>query len=185
VAEHLKKLNKLVLENLVFYDAPVNEQKVKMFAAELADLPIERLAQAFAAFRQEKGRRQMPMPADLRARVQPTSVSDESIAIEAVSRVVTAISKFGPYRQADAKEYVGELGWAVVHRQGGWQEVCQVEIVGVFQSQALKVARAVLEQSRAGLLDRAPELPEGPDKAGLSKLDDPLALIPKRLGHGE
>lgn len=162
--EKLKLIRDFVIQNLTFYDAPVNEVKVKMFAAELVDLDLQSISVAFATFRQEKGRRMMPMPADIRDRVKPLAVSDDALAIEAVARIVQGLSKFGGYRGEEAKTFVGELGWEVVKRQGGWTELCSSvgvdNPIGVFQSQAVKIAKAVLEQSRAGTLGDAPELPQ-------------------------
>lgn len=162
--DKLKALRALVIQNLTFYDAPVNEVKVKMFAVELQDLDVVRVSQALAAFRQEKGRRMMPMPSDIRDKIKPLSLSDDTLAIEAVARIVQSLSRFGGYRGEDAKAYIGELGWEVVKRQGGWTELCtNVGVdspVGVFQAQAIKIAKAVLEQSRAGTLGAPPELPQ-------------------------
>lgn len=161
--EKLKTLRGIVIQNLTFYDAPVNEIKVKMFATELADLEVNAVAWAFARFRQEKGRRQMPMPADIRDKIEPSAVSDDAIAIEAVARIVESLSRFGGYRHQDARAYIGELGWEVVKRQGGWTQLC-TEVgadtpIGVFQAQAIKIAKSVLEHSRAGTLGEAPQLP--------------------------
>lgn len=162
--DKLKTLKKLVVQNLTFYDAPINEVKVQMFAAELKDLDLGAVISVFASFRQEKGRRLMPMPSDIRDRIKPLSLSDDTLAIEAVARIVQSLSRFGGYRSEDAKAFIGELGWEVVKRQGGWTELCtNVGVdspIGVFQAQAIKIAKAVLEQSRAGTLGAPPELPQ-------------------------
>ncbi len=164
--QKLKLIRDLIIQNLTFYDAPVNEMKVKMFAAELQDLDLQAIDLTLSDFRKEKGRRLMPMPSDIRDKIRPVSVSDESIAIEATTRIVTAISKYGHTNHEAAKNFIGQLGWEVVKRQGGWNEVCQTDMVGVFQSQSVKIAKSVLEQSRAGMLDHPPELPVSRHAAG-------------------
>lgn len=67
------KLKSMILENAAFYDAPMNELKMKLYAAELLDCVIEEVATAFAFFRREKGRRNMPMPADIRELIRSRS----------------------------------------------------------------------------------------------------------------
>lgn len=69
----MKKIYDMVLENAAFYDAPMNELKLKLFASELQDLPTEGVAAAFANFRRQNGRRQLPMPADIREYIRSAS----------------------------------------------------------------------------------------------------------------
>lgn len=175
--EKLKLIRDLVIQNLMYYDAPIAEVKVKLFAADLADLELADLERALVNFRREPGRRMMPMPSDIRHKIKPVLVSDEALCIEAVARIVQALSSYGPYRHDDAKNHIGQLGWEIVLRQGGWQEVCTsvgVENpIGVFQSQAVKIGKSILEQSRAGTLGTAPAIPH-----------QPHTISPPRLDHG-
>jgi hypothetical protein len=172
--DKLKAITQMVIENLVFYDAPVNEVKVKMFAHELKDQDLEKIAAAFSTFRNEKGRRQMPMPADVKAKMN-VNVSDDSLAIDAASRIVTAISRFGYTNTNDAKTYIGELGWRAVSQQGGWSAVCQSDSpIGVLQAQLIKLIKALLEKAHAGTLDSPPEIPR---LEGFAKLGEVMKLM--------
>lgn len=146
-------LKDMLLYNFTYYGTQLSEAMVKMFATELADLEIEDLQRAFAEFRREKGRRQMPMPADIRWKIKPDVCSDRALATEAAARILTAISKFGHPNGIHAKEYIGQLGWSVVTMQGGWIELCRS--VGddvptsVAQSQWIRLAESLLEMGRA------------------------------------
>lgn len=106
--------------------------------------------------------RYFPTVSEIVARI-PGTLSDESRAQAGVAQVLEAISRFGPYRHDEAKEFIGPLGWEVVKEYGGWQSLCAslgVDTpIGVFKAQALKSALSILERARAGVLRQAPELP--------------------------
>lgn len=159
----------LVIENLVFYDAPVSEMKVRMFAKELMDLDPDSIAKAFSEFRKEKGRRQMPMPSDVRNKIAPEDCSDRALATEASARILTAVSRFGHNNLELAREFIGQLGWSVVKMQGGWNEICRClgeEVpASVAQAQWIKLAESLMEMKRA---NRFPE-----DRTEKTKISGP------------
>lgn len=61
----MKQFQNLVLEDVAFYDAPINELKLNLFAQQLVGQSLDWIKKAQAHFRAQPGRRQMPMPADL------------------------------------------------------------------------------------------------------------------------
>lgn len=65
----MKQIKNLVLEEAVFYDAPMNELKLNLFTSQLANCEPKQLLDAMLFFRSQPGRRQMPMPADLIDRI--------------------------------------------------------------------------------------------------------------------
>ncbi len=52
------------------------------------------------------------------------NISDESNST--ASKIIAAISEVGPYEVIRAKEQIGEIGWCVVERFGGWPLLCKV-----------------------------------------------------------
>lgn len=184
--ENDRIVKETVIENLVYYDAAVSEARVRMFAAELADLDPVAVRRAFAEFRRERGRRQMPMPADVRARIAPADVSHRALATEAAARVLTAISSYGPWQVDRARSYVGELGWAVVTAQGGWSEVCRTTgedtPVGVAQAQWTRLAEALLETGRA-LVREEVEGPRRGLECGVTGVGELLKRMPGTEGE--
>lgn len=144
--ERLKKIRSLVIENLTYYDAPINEMKVKMFAKELDDsgLMIEKIANAFRSFRLESGRRLMPMPSDIIAKANPKA-DHESLALDSAARIIQAVSKYGYPNPEHAKNFIGELGWHAVQRFGGWQYICENLGVKINQQTLFAQARDLLK----------------------------------------
>jgi hypothetical protein len=67
----MKNIYDIILENAAFYDATMNEMKIKLFAKELAHVSPEELERAFGSFRKEAGRRLMPMPGDILGFLKP------------------------------------------------------------------------------------------------------------------
>lgn len=45
-------------------------------------------------------------------------------SLQIAERIVRGMQLFGAYKNEEAKEYVGELGWKIVQNNGGWQEMC-------------------------------------------------------------
>lgn len=84
-------------------------------------------------------------------------------AREAASRIVDSVSKFGHSNFEGAKTYIGELGWAVVTRQGGWASICEMltyDNMGMLQAQWRELAQVLQRKALAGTLDEPPGLPE-------------------------
>jgi hypothetical protein len=166
----MKKLYDLILQNAGFYDAPMSESKLKLFASELAAIPLQELEKAFSIFRNEPGRRLLPMPADIKKILSAGEMSGDYIAIEAASKIVEAMSKFGWTNPEKAKEFMGAIAWEVVKREGGWAALCErtnnddlpilraqlrelAKVVAIRQKQESNLNREQLEQKQTKLLE--------------------------------
>lgn len=90
-----------------------------------------------------------------------TPLSIEDIARDAVSRIWEAISDFGWNNPRAAKEYIGELGWKVVERHGGWARVTDVEEDqrGILTAQWRDLAITLYRFEQNGDSNRGPALP--------------------------
>lgn len=147
IREKDKLIKDLIIENFVFYNDQISEVRVRIFAAELADLEVEDIARAFAEYRREKGRRLMPMPSDIRSKIQPGDCSHRALAVEAAARILTAIKNYDGNTQK-SKDYIGELGWSVVRVQGGMDELSRSvtnDNIQICQAQWRDIAMAHLE----------------------------------------
>lgn len=159
--DNLKQIQKIIIENLTFFDAPINELKVKMFAQELASFPAGEVGAAFSVLRKEAGRNKMPMPADV-VKILFPQTDPNAEAQEAAARILQATSKFGYIDPEGAKNFIGSLGWRVVERFGGWKYIC--ENLGVnlnastFFAQARDVAKASIGREALGLANSPPSL---------------------------
>ena len=156
----LKQIRDLIIENAVFYDAPMNEIKLKLYAEVLQSESVEKLAEAFKHFRHKPGQKFLPMPADILAFCNPKGDPD-SDAREAAARIVQAVGKFGYMQGSAASKFIGSLGWRVVERIGGWQYLCEnlgtnIDVT-TFTAQARDLCKATW--ARGDLNDTPPELP--------------------------
>jgi hypothetical protein len=165
-----KRLKAILIENAVYYDAPMNEARLRVFACDLEDLPVEAVEQVYRKLRQEKGRRQMPLPGEVRSQIAPEEVSEEDLARNAVSRLIEAVAKFGWINPFGAKSHIGELGWLVVQREGGWTRVCEelnTDNLPTLRAQWRDLAISLARTAKAGKLHQAPALPQSAEVRAL------------------
>lgn len=96
-------------------------------------------------------------PATLRPYLRP-ELSPEAKSNEVASRIRSAIGKFGWPNPEDARAYIGDLGWKVVERFGGWQALCENHGVDLsaltFHAQARDTVRGLIESNNLGLFDK-------------------------------
>ena len=117
---------------------------------------------------------QMPTPHQLIEKIKnkPSNISE---ANEVASRIIEAISRHGYSNIKDAKNYIGDLGWLVVNRFGGWLYLCS-EMgssinVATTRAQMRDAALSILDIGSKRSLDEAPQLPsiENPQLAATVK----------------
>ena len=144
----LKTLKALIIKNSMFYRDPLPDEMVQMHAEDLSDLPIDKITAAYSALRRIPKTRSMPLPADVRALIEPsepTTAADEARIIAA--KIMSAVAKFGWPNQNEAKQFLGELCWEVVKLQGGWPRLCEAlneGNMGTSQAQLRDLATSVI-----------------------------------------
>lgn len=106
-----------------YYRVRIDDQILKMYAEDVADLPFDDVIKALGAYRRNPKNRQMPLPAHIREIIEPVE-TPESKAREIASKISGAVVKFGQPNENLAREYIGETGWAIVARRGGWSHIC-------------------------------------------------------------
>ncbi len=166
-----------------YYQLSLRNEVLEMYVEDLAGLSAETISNAMSMYRRDPKNTRMPLPAQIRAICEPP-VDDDSLARESVSRIIKAIRKFGYPSHTEAREYIGELGWRIVERNGGWDVLCEnltEDQVGIFQAQARDLAKAQIQFSRAGRIDEAPALP-GPKNVQMNELISSLADL-KQLSN--
>lgn len=106
----------------------------------------------------------IPAIRTIREKIKPEPTAKDD-ALDASHRVWEAIGKFGYSRQAEAREFIGELGWLVVEREGGWPAICEhsdVRHQTALKSQWRELAISLSARAKAGTLTLPPSLPRGP-----------------------
>ena len=150
-----------------YYRQPISDLVLKMYEQDVSDLPPEQVERALTEYRRSPKNRFPPLPANVRELVEP-AINDDQLAVETAARIVTAISKFGWNNPVPAKAFMGEVGWAVVEKQGGWENVCantKASEIGIFQAQVRELAKVQIKLARMGALDTPPALPRPRDEA--------------------
>lgn len=152
---------KIVAALAEYYDKQLTANQMSMYVHDLLELQPDELLKAIYEYRNIADNHFFPLPAKLKSLAKPKP-SEEQNAVDAVSRIIEAISKFGPYRYEEARKFVGEIGWMVIQRDGGWNAVCQFlteDNMGQFRAQWREMAKAFSARSKAGLTDVPPDLP--------------------------
>lgn len=157
---------------------------VAMYGEDLADLPINECIRAYRNYRLNSKNTKFPLPAQIRAIVRPEEyISAEAQAREIAARICGAIPKYGWSNTAQARAFIGEIGWRAVERQGGWQYLC--ENVGAninptsFQAQIRDQIAANVQYGTFTLETKIHALPS--NEKELIQLGDLMKRIPAQI----
>lgn len=107
-----------------YYGRKIDDDVLLMMAEDLADLCEDEVIAAYHSYRRNPKNRVMPLPAQIREIVQP-EIDVDSLAKEIASRIAGAIPKYGWSNAAAARAFIGDDGWRVVERFGGWVYLCE------------------------------------------------------------
>lgn len=121
--QELKDLKKGIVLTAAYYGRELKPEVVSMMADDLNDLQFDLVSKAYAEYRRDPKNRTMPLPAHIRAIVQPVS-TPEIEGREAAAKITQAIVKYGYSNGADARAFLGERVWSVVESFGGWNFIC-------------------------------------------------------------
>ncbi len=177
------RFGKLLITTAKLYGNTIDYDVTRLIIDDLQDLNFEMCCVAMERFRLNAKNKTWPRAAEIRAIVNPT-VSPEAKANEAASRIRSAIGTYGWSQPAEARLYIGELGWKIVERSGGWSYLCEnhgVELSPLtFHAQARDLGKAMLESASLGEFDKPIGIP-APSKniAGLQKADVLSIIQPK------
>ena len=183
--EHERAIGRILTVFAEYYDKTLSDIQLEMYTADLIDLPPADLKRACQTYRRNPANARFPLPSALREIARPENIGDEQHAREAAGRIIAAVSKFGYYRAADAKAWMGPLAWHVVDRQGGWSSICHTltdDNMGTLQAQWRDLAIATQRRARAGLHEIAPTipLPAGQERPRGLEQFNPMALLPSK-----
>lgn len=149
------------------FNININEATIGWYYQALQHLDPEKVYTALKQYGRTTKQKSLPTPAHIEELINP-KVNQESEARDAASRIVYAISKFGYTNSNDAKNYIGELGWLVVERFGGWGYLCEklgaeLQLTTMF-AQMRDVAMALYDRSSKGTAHTGPALPKASEK---------------------
>ncbi len=136
--------------------------------------------------------KRFPTVGDIKDAMGMRPASDESLAAEAATRILGAISKYGSQQYGSGRDcfavqqaFIGEIGWHVVNISGGWQFICDStdnENMLTAKAQWRGMALAAVQSAKRGTLDLAPALPPGPAAKAIAALADScdITMMPRR-----
>lgn len=135
---------------------------VALYDQSLSPLGYEPLSRALDQIIMNRSSRDpFPSISEIRKVVEP-EVSERDDAVTVSSLIYKAVAKVGPYQAALAREAIGEIGWLIVEREGGWMAVCEsvtFDNAGMYKAQWRDMALSIINRSKAGL-SGPPQLPK-------------------------
>jgi hypothetical protein len=140
----------------------LTESRIKAYLYSLRELTLNEVKIAFDEFVKDPDMKKFPLPGQFMAKARPQPSSDDE-AREAAARILSAVPKFGWSNRKEAQNYIGELGWAVVERQGGWVFICENMKSGMIpslQAQYRDLAKSVAIRYKSGNENQASMLPQ-------------------------
>lgn len=176
-------LGKLIATIAVYYGkTDLSRPVISMYIDDLVNsgLSFSQCEEAYSSYRRNSKNTRFPIPSQI-IEISRPQTSDDSLAREAAIRIQQAIAKYGYMSEESAQEFIGEIGWQVVRRFGGWRYVCEnhgLELNPLtFHAQARDIAKAQIEMARAGIMNQAPQLDHAQNiqleqnRSGLQRLD--------------
>lgn len=119
-----KQLKALMVTTSLYYGREINDAVILMQVQDLEDLPFAEVAKAFNDYRKNPSNKGAPLPAMIRAMLCPEMSADQ-LALEASNKIIEAMARFGWTNLDKAREFMGEIAWGVVVREGGWAQLCE------------------------------------------------------------
>jgi hypothetical protein len=176
-----QNLKEFIVTVGMYYGRQFEDAVLAMYVEDLEDLPFEAVMKAYGDHRKNPKNKFMPLPAEIRTVVQPQPEieTDEQLAVEASSRILQAMSKCGWNNPEGARAFIGEVGWHVVQREGGWANLCERthnDDLPILKAQWRESAKAILGMAKRGTLDKPPGFPE-PTKIGNGGLTSIKSLV--------
>lgn len=145
-----KELGLLILSTATYYGRQIDKQVLTMMIDDLADLDFDMVCNSYANYRKTPKNKTFPLPSDIRELALP-NFSNESIGRDTSARIIAAIPHYGYNNGLLAKDYIGEFGWELVKRLGGWAFLCQNLGVSINNSAlSAQIRELATDQSKYG-----------------------------------
>lgn len=176
----------IIVKLALFYNFPLDEKiQLPLYARALMRYDRRFLEAALEKFCDNPENDRFPIPPQkIVQELTGRPGDDDAKANEVASLIRDAITKYGCGIYLDDQQrgpfiariaaHIGDVGMAVVSREGGWEQFCTRNNTGtdarIMHAQLRDIAKSVLAAARAGTLGKAPELPR---PAPLGQLEAP------------
>jgi len=156
-----------------YYRLSLNDTTIAMYANDTAEIDVNDLKTLFDEYKRNPNNKTLPMPSWFLEKKNPIFKDPKLISKEVSSRISSAISKFGWCNEEKAAEYIGNVGWKIVSRYGGWKKVCESVGVnidpGIFLAQTRDLAETLIHDHSNNVFDKPVNFIESKNQ-GLTKL---------------
>lgn len=122
--EQRQQIGLVILNTARYYNRIIEKETISMMLDDLSDLSFEEILKAYKKYRLDSKNKTFPLPAQIRDLINPEA-TDESVGRDISAKILSAISKFGYPNAKDARAYIGEFGWGIVNKLGGWSYLCE------------------------------------------------------------
>lgn len=114
-----------VFKMAAYYREKVDDFVLDMYAEEFAEagLTLQQIRYGYLQLRKNPRVTRLPLPSAVIQAVRPELDPMEE-AKEMAGTIMKAISKCGSPSPRSARDMIGEVGWEVVVRMGGWNSLC-------------------------------------------------------------
>lgn len=146
--EFLKKL--YIIANVCEHE--LKKDVAEVYAELLEPFGWHRIEPIMNKFLLEAKINKFPVPADFMEILNPP-LQDSDEGIEVANRIISAIGKYGYTNPEQAKEFMGDIAWAVVESWGGWQHICEnfrCDDEGINRAQLRETAKTMIRRERQG-----------------------------------
>lgn len=161
-SDNLSQIQVLLIALAEYYQKPLTENQLVMYAEDLSRFESEKVQAAMYTYRNNPKNKFFPIPAQLIEVLEP-EIDPSLQAIEISARIWQAIANFGWPNPEGAKDFIGEIGWHVVTRMGGWPSLCDQVMQsdgGMLRAQMREMAKATMERQKLGMLFETPSFPK-------------------------
>jgi hypothetical protein len=117
---------KMLIDMAKFYDQNLEERQLEMYVEVLSKFPLADVMEAGRQYVFDTKNFRFPMPVHkIMEKFLPQSPDHKDVGRELALRIRHAISLYGWPGPIAARTHIGEDGWVIVDKLGGWQHLCE------------------------------------------------------------
>lgn len=179
----MNPIAQMLLAMARFYGYELEERQLEMYVEVLAKFPEATVLQSGKEYIQNPKNEKFPIPPHkILAKYLPQEADSKDVGREVALRIRHAVSKFGWPSPADARAHIGDLGWGVVERLGGWQHICENLGVTIQETTFMAQCRDAVESTHRlgeqGFDPARPSIEQSTQRKGDLIQVDAMKLIP-------
>lgn len=170
--DNATQIKKLIIGAAEVYGEAMTKTRLELYYELLSELSPRTLELALKTIMRNGAQTRFPLPGVILQAACP-SRSPEAEAVEAAGRIPEALYRYGYTDPHGAKDFIGELGWLIVEREGGWECLCAkvtTNQLPILKAQWREMAKSLYSRAKAGLNNIPPSLPHPTRRITIAEL---------------